>query len=77
MPAATYTITASLQGNPRKATRCNPTSAMCLAYDWMEDGCSDIRITNCDGVSQPANSFRANLPLRKRLDQRFRETRGL
>ncbi|WP_156383995.1 hypothetical protein [Methylobacterium sp. Leaf456] len=52
------------------ATRCNPASAMCLADDWAEVGCSDIRIADRDGIPHSPASFRAKLPLRKRIERR-------
>lgn len=68
-PAIPFTISAAFQGRPRSATRCNPASAMCLADDWAEGGCSDIRIADRDGVSYSPDGFRANLPLRKRVER--------
>lgn len=65
-----YTISAAYRGKPRTATRCNPASAQCLADDWAEEGCSDIRIADRDGVSHAPERFRANLPLRRRIEQR-------
>lgn len=64
-----FKISAACGGEPRTATRCNPASAMCLADDWAEDGCSDIRIEDQHGVRHSPDSFRANLPLRKRVER--------
>ncbi len=65
-----FTISADLHGQPRRATRCNPASAMCLADDWAEDGCSDIRIADRQGIRHSPDAFRAKLPLRRRIEQR-------
>lgn len=65
-----YTITAACEGRLRTATRCNAASAQCVADDWAEEGCSDIRIADRDGVSHAPDRFRANLPLRRRVEQR-------
>lgn len=65
-----YTITAVLGGKSRTATRCSAASAQCVADDWAEEGCSDIRIADRDGTVHAPDRFRANLPLRKRIEQR-------
>lgn len=65
-----FTISAALHGKPRTATRCNPASAMCLADDWAEIGCSDIRIADRQGIPHSPDSFRAKLPLRQRVERR-------
>ncbi len=55
--ATPYTISASNQGKPRKATRNNASSAMCLADDWAEKGSSDIWITDVNGVVRSPEDF--------------------
>ena len=68
--AMPFTISAALHGMPRTATRCNPASATCLADDWAEDGCSDIRIADREGIPHSPASFRSKLPLRRRIERR-------
>ncbi len=68
--AIPFTISAALNGQRRTATRCNPASAMCLADDWAEIGCSDIRIADREGIAHSPASFRAKLPLCRRIERR-------
>lgn len=74
--ARPFVIQANLGKAPREETRHNAASAMCLADDWAEDGYSNIRITDQDGVARSPESFRARLPLRKLAIQRQREMRA-
>lgn len=70
--ATPHTVSASINGKLREATRLLPASAMCLADNWAEEGYIDIQITDQFGVAYSPENFRARLPIRKLIIRRQR-----
>ena len=71
-----YRVCASCETGLRTATRQNAPSAMVLADRWVQEGCSEVGIIDHQGVMRDLESFRATLPLVRRLGLRTRYRQG-
>lgn len=58
-----FTISAEDENGLRSATRRQAASAMCLADDWAEEGCTNVLVTCPDNIAHSRPQFRATLPL--------------
>ena len=71
-----YRVRASCEAGSRTETRQNAPSAMVLADRWAQEGCNEVRIIDDQGVMRDLESFRATLPLVRRLGLQARCRQG-